>query len=43
MEEKIDDLLSLLNEFSEEEYEKVMHVLILALEIIPVLSEPQLS
>ena len=41
--EKIDDLLRLLDEFSEEEYEKVLQVLRLALEISPVLSEPRLS
>ena len=40
-EEKIDDLLRLLDEFTEEEYERVMQVLKLALEISPVLSEPQ--
>ena len=40
-EEKIDDLLRLLEGFSEEEYDRVLQIIRLALEISPVLSEPQ--
>jgi hypothetical protein len=40
--EMVDDLLRLLDEFSEEEYDRVLQVLRLALEI-SALSEPRLS
>ena len=41
MTEKINTLLQLLEEFNEEEFERVMVILRLALEISPVLSEPE--
>lgn len=40
--EMVDDLLRLLDEFSEEEYDRVLQILRLALEI-SALSEPRLS
>ena len=40
MSEKVEALLRLVEEFSEEEYERVMEIIRLALELSPSLSEP---
>ena len=41
MSEKVEALLRLVESFSEEEYDRVMEIIRLALEVSPVLSEPQ--